>query len=279
VAGDALDDALDNLSVTIRSGTEPTQRPNTDALRTGDVWIDTANGDKPYSWNGSAFIAAYTQISGGAITTGIINAGVVSIQNQSGTTPNVKINSTGITLKQIDASSDTEISRSIHWINPDSLPNQSRIISYASGSDIAVDVAGTEQIGKDFRFSVRRDIDGVQDLSIGIVGNAGSFVSGSAVGDAVVSVSNGILWLNDTVRATSSLTANSLIVGTQTNKATLSYTTNANRTFTFAGSSGTVWTSGNLALSAITPPAPFSSDKWILVTFGGNQYAIQAMEI
>jgi hypothetical protein len=95
VAGDALDDALDNLSVTIRSGTEPTQRPNLDVLRTGDVWIDTANGDKPYSWNGSAFIAAYTQISGGAITTGTINADLVTVSGGDG---NVTIDNTGISL-------------------------------------------------------------------------------------------------------------------------------------------------------------------------------------
>jgi hypothetical protein len=82
-AGDALDDALDNLSVTIRSGTKPTQRPNGDALRSGDVWIDTDNGDKPYSYDGSIsdFVAAYTQISGGAITTGTIDTARLNVSN------------------------------------------------------------------------------------------------------------------------------------------------------------------------------------------------------
>jgi hypothetical protein len=252
VAASALSDAedyADGVTETVsdatprifRQDTAPTTSNRSDSsLQDGDLWFDTDDGDAPYVYNASIpnWIPALTQINGNRITTGIINAGVVSIQNESGTTPNVKINSTGITLKQIDASTDTEVSRSIHWINPDSLPNQSRIISYASGSNIAVDVAGTEQTGKDFRFSVRRDIDGVQDLSIGIVGNAGSFVSGSAVGDAVVSVSNGILWLNDTVRATSSLTANSLIVGTQTNKATIFYNTNTARTLSIPNVGG-----------------------------------------
>jgi hypothetical protein len=81
VAASALDDALDNLSVTIRSATEPTERPNTDALRTGDVWIDTDNGDKPYSWNGSAFIAAYTEIDGGSITTGTVNTNRLNVND------------------------------------------------------------------------------------------------------------------------------------------------------------------------------------------------------
>jgi hypothetical protein len=99
VAASALDDALDNLSVTIRSATEPTERPNTDALRTGDVWIDTANGDKPYSWNGSAFIAAYTQISGGAITTGTVLANLVTIQTAN-SSPALTLNTNGISMVQ-----------------------------------------------------------------------------------------------------------------------------------------------------------------------------------
>jgi hypothetical protein len=253
-----------DVSTTIRSATAPTLRGDGTAIQAGDTWIKTDSGNLPHTYDGRSpfsvdgWIRDYTQIDGGVITTGTINANLVKVQN-SATSPDVVINGNGVTIKQIDnASPDTDIKRSIHWINPDNLPNQSRIVSYASGSDIAVDVAGTEQTGKDFRFTVRRDIDGVQDLSIGIVGNAGSFVSGSAVGDAVVSVSNGILWLNDTVRVTSSLTANSLIVGTQTNKATISYTTNTARTLTIPN------VGGNRTFSFIDQAQTFSA----IQTFG-----------
>ena len=235
-----------DVSSTIRSTTAPSTRTDGSALQAGDTWIKTNSGNLPYTYDGTTpynangWIRDYTQIDGGNLTTGTIRADLVAIQNQSGTTPNVKINSTGITLKQIDASTDTEVSRSIHWINPTdagTIANQARIVSYAGGSDIAIDAAGTEN-NKDFRFSVRRNIAGNQDLSIGVVGNAGSFVTGSAVGDAVIEVSNGKLWIDDNLQVTgtivgnSSLTANSLIVGTQTNKATISYTTNTARTYT-----------------------------------------------
>jgi hypothetical protein len=195
--GDTVSDATPRI---FRQDDEPTTSNRSDSsLQDGDLWFDTDDGDAPYVYEASTpdWIAALTEINGNRITTGIINAGVVSIQNQSGTTPNVKINSTGITLRQIDATNDTEVSRSIHWINATdagTIANQARLVSYASGSDIAIDVAGTEN-AKDFRFSVRRNISGNQDLSIGIVGIAGSFVTGSAVGDAIVSVSDGKLFL------------------------------------------------------------------------------------
>jgi hypothetical protein len=235
-----------DVSSTIRSTTEPSTRADGSDLQAGDTWIKTNSGNLPYTYDGTTpynidgWIRDYTQIDGGNLTTGTIRADLVDIQNQSGTTPNVKINSTGITLKQIDASSDTEVSRSIHWINPTdagTIANQARIVSYGSGSDIAIDAAGTEN-NKDFRFSVRRNIAGNQDLSIGVVGNEGSFVTGSAVGDAVIEVSNGKLWIDDNLQVTgtivgnSSLTANSLIVGSQSNKATIAYTTDTARTYT-----------------------------------------------
>jgi hypothetical protein len=43
------------------------------ALSTGDIWIDTNDGDKPYSWTGSAWSPAYTSINGGYITTNTVN--------------------------------------------------------------------------------------------------------------------------------------------------------------------------------------------------------------
>jgi len=64
---------------TQRQGTEPTTRSDGTALRAGDIWINTSNGDKPYTYDGSEFIATYTVIDGGNITTGSIDAQYLSI--------------------------------------------------------------------------------------------------------------------------------------------------------------------------------------------------------
>jgi hypothetical protein len=237
------------VNTTIRSDTAPTTR-NDDpiaptALVAGDTWIKTNSGNLPHTYDGRSpfsidgWIRDYTQIDGGVITTGTINAQNVAIQSSipaAGVSPDVRIDGSGVTIRQIDAGSDTSLSRSIHWINSTNANtelNQARLVSYASevNRNVAIDASGINDT-RAFRFTVRRNINGNQDLSIGIAGTTNDFVTGAAQGDAVVSVSDGILWLNDTVRVTSSLTANSLIVGTGTNKATISYTTNTARTFT-----------------------------------------------
>jgi hypothetical protein len=228
-----------DVNATIRGSGAPTLRNDGTAIQAGDTWIKTDAGNLPHTYDGRSpfsvdgWIRDYTQIDGGVITTGTINANNVAIQNTSGLSPDVKINGTGITILQNDGTNETSISRSVHWINSTNTTNQARLVSYAGMAtrNVAIDAAGFAN-DRAFRFSVRRNIAGVQDLSIGIAGATDDFVTGSAQGDAVVSVSNGILWLNDTVRITSSLTANSLIVGTGANKATISYTTNTARTFT-----------------------------------------------
>ena len=70
-------------SVVIRSATAPTQRPDGEALEDGDIWIETDEGDRPYSWNGSSWTRQFTQIDGGDITTGTIDADRVFAQNIS----------------------------------------------------------------------------------------------------------------------------------------------------------------------------------------------------
>ncbi len=53
-------------------------------MLTGDFWLDTDNGDKPYTYNGTSWIESYTEISGGHITTGTIDCSVVTIRSVSG---------------------------------------------------------------------------------------------------------------------------------------------------------------------------------------------------
>jgi len=72
---------ISGSTVTIRSDTEPTTRDGGGALQEGDIWIDTYNGDKPYSYDGADFVAAYTQIDGGNITTGTITANKITVDN------------------------------------------------------------------------------------------------------------------------------------------------------------------------------------------------------
>jgi len=71
----------DGVNVTMRSNSQPSQRPDGSSLRVGDIWINTSAGDEPYSWNGSQFIQTYTQIDGGNITTGTVDANRIDVDN------------------------------------------------------------------------------------------------------------------------------------------------------------------------------------------------------
>jgi hypothetical protein len=44
----------------------------------GDLWIDTDNGDAPYTYNGTAWIPAYTIIDGGYLKTGTVEASALT---------------------------------------------------------------------------------------------------------------------------------------------------------------------------------------------------------
>jgi hypothetical protein len=93
------------VNTTIRSATAPTTR-NDDpiaptALVAGDIWIDTDDGDKPYTWNGSIWVQAYTVIDGGNITTGTVTA----TQIASGTITADKIDVADLFAEEISLNS------------------------------------------------------------------------------------------------------------------------------------------------------------------------------
>ena len=75
---------------TFRQATAPTS-----GMQAGDIWFDTGNGDKPYTYSGSQWIAAFTEIDGGYLTTGVINCSVVNVKAGGGTGA-VVLNSEGI---------------------------------------------------------------------------------------------------------------------------------------------------------------------------------------
>ena len=69
--------------------------PPATGMVAGDIWIDTDNGDAPYTYSGTGWVAAYTEIDGGHITTGIIDCSLVTIQTAGGTT-RLELASTGL---------------------------------------------------------------------------------------------------------------------------------------------------------------------------------------
>jgi len=87
------DDAYDlagGKAKTFRQTSAPTS-----GMQAGDLWIDTDAGNKPYIYSGSAWIAAYTIIDGGNITTGTIDCSLVTIQS-AGSGDRIVLNSSGI---------------------------------------------------------------------------------------------------------------------------------------------------------------------------------------
>jgi len=112
-------------SVTIRSATEPTQRTDGSSLQAGDVWIDTDDGDRPYSYNGSNFVQSLTIIDGGNITTGTIDASVVNVSNINadnisvGTIDADRIGASSITANKLNVTSLTAVSTSTGNLNVD----------------------------------------------------------------------------------------------------------------------------------------------------------------
>ncbi len=63
----------------------------------GDIWIDTNNGDAPYTFDGWSWVPAYTQISGGRITTGTLDCSKVLVQS-AGSGARCVINAAGLYL-------------------------------------------------------------------------------------------------------------------------------------------------------------------------------------
>lgn len=55
--------------------------PTAGESSSGDIWIDTNDGDRPYTYNGSAWVETLTVIDGGKITTGTIDASIVTVNN------------------------------------------------------------------------------------------------------------------------------------------------------------------------------------------------------
>lgn len=357
----------------IRSDTAPTVRPSGDPLVTGDEWIETDAGDRIRVWNGSGWQATETNINGGRITTGTIDADLVTVSsnggdvtisnlgirvNPSGGNQDVLIDEDGITLQFGSASAGGSVvdGKTIDWKQGSTVTANISSTTQGNLAGFYLDIYSRGWINLYPSFDPSLSGSGAPRINMSTLGSPSTvFVETTHVGDS--GTVQGFMRIDPTGNATStttgalrvpnggisvggaswfgsSITANSLIVGTQTNKATISYTTNtartltipnvggnrtfafidqaqtfsaqqsfphlgirlenstsaghyatfqfgtaANRTYTFSGNTGTVWTTGNLAIAAISIPAPFTASDWVTFTFGGRQFAVEAMEL
>ncbi|MHB0929561.1 MAG: hypothetical protein ACYC3W_11795, partial [Candidatus Nanopelagicales bacterium] len=79
------DDATANTALSTAQAkptvTRSTSQPG--SPNAGDIWIDTANGDLPYTWSGSLWVRMYTQIDGGNILTGTLDAAAIKTSTLS----------------------------------------------------------------------------------------------------------------------------------------------------------------------------------------------------
>jgi hypothetical protein len=66
----------DAKATVFRQATAPTS-----GMQAGDIWIDTSDGDKPHTYDGSDWILMYTIIDGGNIETGTLTADKLNIDN------------------------------------------------------------------------------------------------------------------------------------------------------------------------------------------------------
>ena len=79
----------------IRSATQTGTRPDGSALKEGDIWIKTNAGNAEYTYDGASFIRNQTQIDGGYITTGTIDANIARFSTTGASSQRVEINADG----------------------------------------------------------------------------------------------------------------------------------------------------------------------------------------
>ena len=61
-------------TVIIRAPSAPGARPDGSALKPGDRWVDTDQGNFPYVWSGTAWVAEYTQFPGSNLNNGTVSS-------------------------------------------------------------------------------------------------------------------------------------------------------------------------------------------------------------
>jgi len=75
----------------IRAASPPATRPDGTTLKSGDQWIDTDDGDRPYTWNGSSWQRSLTSIDGGDLVTGSVTANEIDIEGVESALPGIAV--------------------------------------------------------------------------------------------------------------------------------------------------------------------------------------------
>jgi hypothetical protein len=178
---------VSNVNVIIRSTTAPTVRPtDSTPIRAGDMWIETDEGNLPYIYDGTdpfntnGWIKAYTQIDGGNIITGTLDADKIV----SGSITATQIASATITGDRLTANTVTadKINVANLFAQEINITSNGYIQStgYSSGvSGFRINSAGFAEFNNNVNItngnvSIGTATDGVVINANGIVGTANS---------------------------------------------------------------------------------------------------------
>jgi hypothetical protein len=178
-----------DVNVTIRSGTAPTERPDTTPLLAGDIWINTGTGqgNLPHSYDGTTpynvngWIRMYTVIDGGDLTTGSITANKI----QAGAITANEIASATITGDKLVAGTITATQIATDTITATQIASGTITATEIASGTITGDrmVAGTitaTQLGAGSVTANKINVDGTISLSAGGIIKSTSFTTGSA---------------------------------------------------------------------------------------------------
>ena len=276
---------------TQRQGTEPATRSDGTALRAGDIWIDTSNGDKPYTYDGADFIAAYTQIDGGSITTGTVNAarlnitGTSTFSNGNTLAENINAGTTTIDGDSITTGSITATQIEAGTITATELAADSVTAGKIDVTDLSavntdtgsLTVSGTLTMGASgeitdsgANYSIT---SGGIDINAGTItlskdSSGGLFTETTTIDTDGVEVTTGLAANTTVVSGTNGLTANGLKLRLTSGAATSVSLNASNLTGILQWGTNTIWHAGNTGNGLTTASGNLVTD--ISATSGGG---------
>lgn len=172
---------------TIRSTTAPTTRVGGTSLIQGDIWIDTDDGNKPYIWDGSVWVAAYTSIDGGSIKTGAIRS-IIYTPGSAGwsidTNGTVEFNS-GTFRGAIHATA-FNLTFSGSTVGSAAISSTGFTLRYATGTQAFIDFDGSGGVGAEAIL-----ISAIGGVSVGGSGRPVGFFGALGTGKPTITGSKG----------------------------------------------------------------------------------------
>jgi hypothetical protein len=209
---------VSSINRTIQATTAPTTRTSGAPLVFGDLWVKTDDGNKPYVWtqgSPNAWVQAYTEIDGGFINTGTLDANriiagtITANEIALSTITGDKLASTTITGNKIATGTITATQIATDTITATQIASGTITATEIASATITGDklVAGTitaTQLGAGSVTANKINVDGTISLSAGGIIKSTAFTAGS---DGWQIESDGTAEFNDvTVRGTLSTT-------------------------------------------------------------------------